>query len=320
MTDHQSDSDLFQPTSVEEAVTIVAGLPPPLDSPTQHRLRTQRHLDDTFGSGRRRPEWVWAARNAAGEVTGGLAGIGSQQGAPSGIDVMSLPQGSDQAARLVRWALGEARGHGFEEVSVFAPPDAGAQDARVAPSTAALTDAGWRVFVERCHYEFAPSAQTGGGGDSRPSLSLEQVTDAADPRLVTVHRDVMAGTLDAHDAATVGRVGFDAACTEALAYLLESDPVETIHLAHDEANRVVGMVSFLAMPGGRAFVLFVGVGREHRGHHYAAQLVRLATRSLVADGATVLIADTDTSNAPMVRAFAEAGWPRTETRIDYVPR
>ncbi|MEO6998364.1 MAG: GNAT family N-acetyltransferase [Terracoccus sp.] len=320
MADPQNDTDLFHPTSVEEAVTIVAGLAPPLDSPTQHRVRTRQHLDDVFGSGRRRPEWVWACRNTAGELTGALAGIGSQQGAPFGIDVMSLPPGPDEAARLLRWALAEARGLGFEEVSVFAPPDAGAHDARVAPSTAALADAGWRVLVERCHYEFAPADQRSGAGDPRPSLRLEQLSDAADPRLVEVHREVMAGTLDAHDAATVDRVGFDAACTEALAYLLESDPVETIHLAHDGANRVVGMVSFLAMPGGRAFVLFVGVAHQHRGHHYAAELVRLATRSLVQAAGTVLIADTDTTNAPMVKAFAEAGWPRTETRIDYVPR
>ncbi|OFE15805.1 hypothetical protein BA895_04580 [Humibacillus sp. DSM 29435] len=319
MADQQSDNDLFQPTSVEEAVRIVAGLAPPLDSPTQRRLRTRRHLDDAFGSGRRRPKWVWAARNVAGEVTGGLAGIGSQQGAPFGIDVMSLPPDPYEAARLVHWALGEARGHGFQEVSVFAPPDAGAHDARVAPSTDALTDAGWRVFVERCHYEFPTADHRGGPAGFRPLLRLEQLTDAADPRLAAVHRAAMAGTLDVHDAATVDRAGFDAACAEALDYLLEADPVDCIRLAHDDAGRVVGMVSFLAMPGGRAFVLFVGVAREHRGHHYAAELVRLATEALVDAGATVLIADTDTTNRPMVRAFANAGWPRTETRIDFVP-
>ncbi len=129
----------------------------------------------------------------------------------------------------------------------------------------------------------------------------------------------MARTLDAHDAVTVDRAGFEAACAEALDYLLESDPVDCIHLAHDDEGRVVGLVSFLAMPGGRAFVLFVGVAREHREHHYAAELVRFATQSLVQAGATVLIADTDTTNGPMVRAFADAGWPRTETRIDFVP-
>ncbi len=58
MADQQNDTDLFHPSSVEEAVSVVAGLVPALDSPTQHRLRTRRHLDDAFGSGRRRPEWV----------------------------------------------------------------------------------------------------------------------------------------------------------------------------------------------------------------------------------------------------------------------
>lgn len=202
---------------------------------------------------------------------------------------------------------------------MFTPPDAGADDSRVRSSTDALADAGWGVFVERCHYEFVPVEEAGGAGGSQPSLHLEQLTDAADPRLAVVHRELMAGTLDAHDSATVDRVGFDAACVEALAYLLESDPVDCIRLAHDEVGRVVGMVSFLSMPGGRSFLLFVGVAREHRGHHYAAQLVRLATRSLVDAGATVLIADTDTTNRPMVRAFEDAGWPRTETRIDFVP-
>lgn len=102
MAHNETDTDLFQPTSVSQVVNIVAGLTPPLDSPTQHRLRSRRHLDDTFGSGRRRPEWAWAARDAAGEVTGGLAGIGSQHGAPLGIDVMSLPDDPVQAARFVR--------------------------------------------------------------------------------------------------------------------------------------------------------------------------------------------------------------------------
>ena len=39
---------------------------------------------------------------------------------------------------------------------------------------------------------------------------------------------------------------------------------------------------------------------------------------LAASGATVLVADTDNSNPPMARAFADVGWPQTETRIDLV--
>jgi hypothetical protein len=34
----------------------------------------------------------------------------------------------------------------------------------------------------------------------------------------------------------------------------------------------------------------------------------------------VLIADTDNENLPMAQAFADVGWPQTETRIDLVLR
>ena len=72
------------------------------------------------------------------------------------------------------------------------------------------------------------------------------------------------------------------------------------------------------MPTGRAFVLFVGVCRDHRGRGYGRELLAWQTRELVASGATVLVADTDNTNVPMARAFADVGWPQTETRIDLV--
>ena len=66
-------------------------------------------------------------------------------------------------------------------------------------------------------------------------------------------------------------------------------------------------------------MLFVGVARDHRGHGYGRELLAWQTRRLVAAGATTLIADTDNANVPMARAFADVGWPQTETRIDLVP-
>ena len=46
--------------------------------------------------------------------------------------------------------------------------------------------------------------------------------------------------------ALVQRLGFDEACRESLAFLLEADPVECIHLALDRSGAAVGMVSGLA--------------------------------------------------------------------------
>ena len=114
----------------------------------------------------------------------------------------------------------------------------------------------------------------------------------------------MRDTLDAHDAALVERVGFDQACREALAFLLDWDPVDCLHLAFDPAGEVVGMVSGLVQTSGRASVNFVGVPFAARGHGYGRELLAWQTRQLLAEGATELIADTDNANVPMVRAFA----------------
>ena len=77
-------------------------------------------------------------------------------------------------------------------------------------------------------------------------------------------------------------------------------------------------MSGLARPNGRAFILFVGVAHDHRGHGYGRQLLAWQTRRLLEAGATVLIADTDNQNVPMAKAFADVGWPQTETRLDFV--
>lgn len=181
-----------------------------------------------------------------------------------------------------------------------------------------MRTAGWRLLVERRHYEFEPPADL--GADCPTSLTFERLSDPDDPRLEACHRGIMRDTLDAHDAALVRRVGFDQACRESLAYMLDADPVDCIHLATDASGTVVGMVSGLVLPTGRAYVLFVGVPADARGHGYGRQLLAWQTRKLLDDGATLLIADTDNGNLPMAAAFADVGWPQTETRIDLVLR
>ena len=150
-------------------------------------------------------------------------------------------------------------------------------------------------------------------------LFLDPPTGPDDPRLAACHREVMRDTLDAHDAELIERAGFEQACRESLAFLLDSDPVGCIRLATDAAGSLVGMVSGRVMPTGRAYVLFVGVCRDKRGRGFGRELLAWQTRRLVASGATVLIADTDNTNVPMARAFADVEWPQTETRIDLVP-
>lgn len=311
--------EFFQPASVPEARALLAASPPIVESPTQLRLRGDQHLEDTFTNGWRRPEWVWAVRYADQPAP---LGVVAASGTPFPdatawvLDHFGVPDDPGAAEALVRHATEAALPLGVEEAGIFALPGTTAADPSLAALVGPLHAAGWRLLVERRHYEFEPPADL--AADVPVSLTFEQLTDPEDPRLAAVHREVMRGTLDAHDAATVARVGFDEGRREALAFLLESDPVECIHLAFDGAGEPVGFVSGLNRPNGRAFILFVGVAHDHRGHGYSRQLLAWQTRRLIERGAQVLVADTDNQNVPMARTFADLGWPQTETRIDFV--
>ncbi len=260
---------------------------------------------------------MWAVRRGDGPPLGIVAGLGTAY--PDErvhvLDYFSAFDDPEAATGLVAWATGEAA---CDEAAIFAPTGATADDATLSPLVVPLRASGWQLLVERRHYEF--EATIGLGEGIATELAFEQLSDPDDPRLVACHRGVMRETLDAHDRALVQRLGFDDACRESLAFLLEADPVECIHLALDRSGAVVGMVSGLVMPTGRAFVLFVGVPCEARGHGYGRQLLAWQTRRLIDGGALTLIADTDNENVPMARAFADVGWPQTETRIDLVQR
>jgi RimJ/RimL family protein N-acetyltransferase len=63
---------------------------------------------------------------------------------------------------------------------------------------------------------------------------------------------------------------------------------------------------------------YIAVVPEQRGRGYAYDLLAEATRLLVAEGADRIVAATDATNTPMAAAFARAGYPIAEHRIDLV--
>ncbi len=308
--------EIFCPASVDEAISILETSPMPVDSPTQRRYRTRAHLSTTFASGRRKPEWVWAARAADGTVLGHAAALSQSGQAPEILEHFGLPTDPAQARELMTHATQAARSLGVRAAGIFAPPSFTIAHPALQPLVGPLCDAGWELLVERRHYEFEPPPELGQRIETR--LRMEQLHDPADPRLAAVHREVMRGTLDAADAADIQSLGFDAACHKILASMLDADPVDCIRLAFDEAGQAVGMVSGLVMRSGRGYVWFVGVAAASRGKGYGRELLAWMTRELIAQHATTLIADTDNTNVPMAKAFSSVGWIQTETRIDLV--
>jgi GNAT superfamily N-acetyltransferase len=311
-----SSLHFFHPASVDEAYQLLATTPMPVDSPTQRRMRTEENLRDYLGSGRRQPAWVWGVRRDDDPAVLGVVG---GFGAPGIflLDVFGVASDPDVARALVAQATSDALAdHDEVEVCLFVPAGATADDASLALLVSPLREAGWRVLVERRHYEFEPAPDLASAEETE--LVLERLSDPADPRLAACHREIMRETLDAHDHELVERLGFDAACAESLADLVGDQPVDRIHLATDARGAVVGLVAGFVHPNGRGVLWFVGVAHDHRGHGYGRQLLAWQTRQLLSDEATVLIADTDNDNVPMAKAFADVGWPQTETRIDLV--
>jgi GNAT superfamily N-acetyltransferase len=310
-----SSLQFFHPASADEAEALLSASSMPVDSPTQRRIRTHESLARYFDSGLRRPEWVWGAR-VGDEAVGVVAAFGSTEGKPFLLDVLGLPDDQAAADALVARATEDAVPLGMQEALIFAPAGTSYTDDAVAPARAALDHAGWRLLVERRHYNFPADPDLAAAATT--DLRFERLSDAADPRLVACHREIMRDTLDAHDRALVDRHGFDRACEESLHYLVTAEPVDRIHLAFAPSGDLVGMVSGDLLSSDRGVVLFVGVMHDQRGHGYGRQLLAWQTRELLEAGATTLIADTDNENAPMGRAFADIGWPQTETRIDLV--
>lgn len=307
--------DIFQPVTSDEAIELLSASPAPFDSPTQHRYRSLDHLEYAFDADRRRPEWVWAVRDKAGQPAAVVGGL--RNGA--GIVLDHLGARDVNALRVVLRAATEyAHRLPDPEATLFVPDGVGVASPRVQAWAGALEEAGWQLLAERHHYEFLPEAQLATGVAT--TLRLEPLTSRDDPRLLELHGEIMLGTLDAHDVALIERVGHDAATRESLDYLLDADPWECIRLAFADSPEPVGYVSWHAMEGGRGFVVFVGVAHAARGRGYGRELLVHATRGLMQAGSTTLIADTDSTNTPMVAAFADIGWPRTETRTDFIPK
>lgn len=309
--------EITQPTSAGVAIAWLAASPPPLDSPTQHRFRRGEHLKPAFEHGQRKPDWVWAARSGDSDPVAVVAGLGH----PGGL-VLDHFGGADPAglAAALRAATAAARGFSEAEACLYAPPGRTAESPEARVLVSALHDAGWQVLVERCHYEFTPDA--GLGRDVSATLRLEKPAGPDDARLLPLQREILRGTLDAHDRVLVERDGLEAAARQALADVLDADPWDCIRIAYADGTGLdgpVGYTAWRATASGRGYLAFVGVAEAARGNGFGRQLVALATSGLVEEGATTLIADTDRTNHPMVRAFADAGWPETETRIDFTP-
>jgi RimJ/RimL family protein N-acetyltransferase len=258
--------------------------------------------------GHYRPEWTWVALRDDQVVARASWWGGPDDDTPRTLDLLDFSADPEDGAALLRAAPYRC------EYSIVVHPGWREQpDLRRATELriAAAEAAGMRRLVERLLYTWTPA----GGLPDRPGrLRYRPVPD--DDAVADVLRRIGQGSLDAHTRRNVAELGAEAAAQEELAFLkwLPS-PREWWRLAYTPAGELAG----ITVPGANyngPVIGFIGVVPEQRGHGYAYDLLVEATHMLVEEGAEEILASTDTTNTPMAAAFARAGYPVAQERID----
>jgi RimJ/RimL family protein N-acetyltransferase len=268
-----------------------------VDTATPQRFR------EMLGTGAYRLDWTWIAEE--GDVIAGLAvWWGFPQGdEPLALDGLYAAPWVEEPIALWARLIAESPG---DEYHLFVTPgwrDDPAIADQVRPRLAAAAAAGLTDVVERLRYEWTPAVPV----PWRPAR-LEFRPEPDDERFVEVFERIAKGSLDAATRAAVAHVGPRAAAAEDVAmYRMMPGPRDRWRLAFDGSGQLVGCALPSANAGGPV-VGYLGVVPEQRGHGYVDDLLSEITAILVADGATRVLADTDTTNTPMAAAFDRAGY------------
>ncbi|MEU3720868.1 GNAT family N-acetyltransferase [Streptomyces californicus] len=262
--------------------------------------------------GEYRPDWTWVALRDDTVVARAAWWAAPDDTAPVALDWFDFADGEEEAgAELLRRSPLRA------EFSLLVPPGwrempqvRDAAEARIDSARAA----GMEVLVERYRYEWTPDCPL----PERPGrLTFRPEPD--DAVILDVLRRCHSVTLDAHARrAIAGPGGLDAAAQAELdIFHWFPSPREWWQLAFTPDGEVAGIHVPAHNPNGPC-IGFIGVVPEARGHGYGYDLLVECTRFLVERGAESIAGATDRGNTPMAAAFARAGHPVAQERIDLV--
>ena len=260
-------------------------------------------------AGEYRPDWTWVALRDGAVVARAAWWAGPADDEPVVLDWFDFTD-PEAAVRLLRTAPLHT------QYSIRLPPG-WREDSAVRAQAVARIDAagaaGLSPLVERYRYRWTPDC----GIPARPDR-LEFRPEPDDAVILDVFRRLNQGSLDAHVRRTIEQSGPDAAAQEELDYLrwLPS-PRDWWRLAYTSAGELAGL-SIPSRNYGDPLIGYIGVVPEHRGHGYAYDLLVEATHLLAGQNADRIVAGTDQTNHPMAAAFARAGYPIAQERIDLV--
>src|SRR5262245_6733667 len=241
-------------------------------------------------------------------------------GIPLALDSISVTDSVPDRAALASHLLAAAhrafQAQGVSELPayhVFLPVnwrDEPAVSAALAWRQQAAARAGLVEELERLRYEWVPEVGL--------PMSSGRLTFAAEPddeAFLAVFKRIAMGSLDVTTRRGVESVGIDEQVREELdIYLSMPGDREWWRLAYSPEGALAGLAIPSANAGGHV-VGYLGVVPEMRGRGYVDDLLGEITLILVDAGADRIVADTDTTNVPMARAFERAGYRNFAIRL-----
>lgn len=314
-----------------DELNVFTQVPSVRDNPERH-ARLSAHLAQRWASGASCPGWCFVAEES-GAIVGRVGYWTRPHVSPEirFIDplLFDLPWEGEYrriGARMLRESLDALNRDGATgaDLGVDSPTDFAPLAARCVDEL--LAGEGWALTRETLRFDWKAQAMTARSGTAvgPHRLTYRSMDDVGEETFVAAIRTVLDGTLDRPARREIERAGahrkargvLDGARALVRGGGWRAD-TDWWQLGYTPEAALAGLIMPAINASGDGVVWYIGVAPEQRGRRYVDDLLVRLVATLQQAGVGRIVADTDTENRPMARAFARTGWRRFATSATY---